>query len=66
MSGSRAVVVYLQIDFFARDEMITIVPNFSIPTGDKSIACIMVCLVWFCSVWFCLCLSFAAAAAAED
>lgn len=33
----------LQIDFFARDELITIVPNFSIPTADKSVACIMVC-----------------------
>jgi hypothetical protein len=33
----------LQIDFFARDEMITVVPNFSIPTADKSVACIMVC-----------------------
>lgn len=36
----------LQIDFFARDEHITIIPNFSLPTRDTRVPCIMVCWVY--------------------
>jgi hypothetical protein len=32
----------LQIDFFAKDELVTIVPNFSLPTEDSNCSCMMV------------------------
>ena len=32
----------LQIDFFAKDELVTILPNFSLPTDDSHCVCIMV------------------------
>ena len=32
----------LQIDFFAKDELVTIIPNFSLPTEGSRFECIMV------------------------
>jgi hypothetical protein len=42
LCSETSAIRVLQVDFFAKDELITIIPNFSLPTHGSTCSCITV------------------------